>query len=54
MSENKTMWAERIGHELYVFWRGIPIYKRWNKKDDSKSQPSRLFNDNGWPNEEII
>ena len=24
------LWSERRGHELYVFWRGILIYKRWD------------------------
>lgn len=47
------MWAQQIGHELYVFWRGKVIYKRWTSKSGKKTQPSVLFNEQ-WPNEEII
>ncbi len=46
------LWAEQIGQELYVFHRGMPIYKRW-MKNGKKTQPSVLFNVNGWPNEEV-
>ncbi len=45
------MYSERIGNELYVFRNGELVYKRWGKK---KTQPSLLFNTNGWPNEWII
>lgn len=48
------MWSKRIGHELYVFFAGKLIYKKWFKKGtNEKSQPSVLFNKQ-WPNEEIL
>jgi len=52
MKIHPTMWAEKIGHELYVFWRGKIIYKSWLTKSGKKTQPSVLFNEK-WPNEEI-
>lgn len=37
--------------ELYVYFKGKLLYKRWlGKKIGSKRQPSLLFNVNGWPN----
>lgn len=41
------------GHELYVFRNGELVYKRWTNKNGKKTQPSLLFNTNGWPNEWI-
>lgn len=56
--QTPIMWSEVHGHELYVFWRGRVIYKRWIDKKSKKSkkgmkqQPSVLFN-HQWPNVEI-
>lgn len=44
------MWSERIGHELYVYWRGELVYKKWYTP---KSRPSILLNGKGWPNQWI-
>jgi hypothetical protein len=51
--EKTLMWAERIGHELYIFWRGKLIYKRWVGKNGKKTQASVIFNEK-WPNVEVI
>lgn len=48
------MWSETHGHELYVFCNGELVYKRWTSRSGRKTQPSLLFNTNGWPNEWII
>lgn len=37
-------WTIRGYNDLYVCWRGRPIYKRW----DSPGHPSVLLNDK-WP-----
>lgn len=48
------LWSERIDGELYVYFRGKLIYKRWYKKgSNEKHQPSIIINDNGYPNEWI-
>lgn len=41
------MWSERHGNEVYVFWNGQLIYKRWLNPDGGK-QASALFNEH-WP-----
>lgn len=48
------MWSKQVGHELYVYHDGRVIYKRWTTKSGNKTQPSVIFNDNGWPNVEVI
>lgn len=49
----KLFWAERHGDELYVFYCGVLIYKRWYKSNSNvKKQPSIIFNEQ-WPNEWI-
>jgi hypothetical protein len=49
------MVSEKLGNHLYIFHNGVPIYKRWLRKDGvSKAQPSLLFQTNGWPNEWIV
>lgn len=47
------MTSKQIGHELYVWHNGQLVYKRWTNKSGKKTQPSLLFNVNGWPNEWI-
>jgi hypothetical protein len=42
------MWSERHGDEVYVFWNGALVYKRWVKEDGEK-RASLLFNEH-WPN----
>jgi len=42
------MWSEREGHEVYVFWNGRLVYKRWINADGTKRHPSVLLNE-GWP-----
>jgi hypothetical protein len=45
----KLLWSERhgndyIGYELYVFYAGQIIYKRWYKGDSNEKRlPSKLF-----------
>lgn len=54
-TSSKLLWSERHGDEIYVFFCGKLIYKRWlKKKSTEKRQQSVIFNDNGWPNEEIV
>ena len=54
MKPHPLMWAKRVGDELYIFRAGKVIYKKWFTKNGKKKQPSVLFNENGWPNEDII
>jgi hypothetical protein len=49
----KLMWTKRIGNELYIYWRGKVIYKRWIGKNGQKTQPSIIFNEK-WPNEQVV
>jgi len=52
--QNNTplLWSERIGHELYVYFRGKLIYKRWYKKGSTEKTASIIINDK-FPNEWI-
>lgn len=53
-SKYPVMWSERVGNELYVYFAGKLIYKRWYKKNSTeKRQPSLLLNIKGWLNEWI-
>lgn len=46
------MYSQKIGNHLYIYRNGVLVYKRWLGKDGvSKTQPSLLWNINGWPNE---
>ena len=36
----KLMWAEKHGNHTYIYWRGQPIYKRW---DNDPNHPSIIF-----------
>jgi hypothetical protein len=54
VQQNKPLlWSERIGHELYVYFRGKLIYKRWYKWKSTEKSASIIINDNGYPNEWI-
>lgn len=47
------MWSERVGSEIYVFYNGSLIYKRWLGADGQKRQPSLLVNLE-WPTVWIV
>ena len=46
------MWANRLGHEVYVWRNGKLVYKRWQDADGNKTQNSILLNEH-WPNVRI-
>jgi hypothetical protein len=48
MSKNAAMWSEVRDGEVYVFWNGELVYKRWIDGQGNKRQPSLLAN-KGWP-----
>lgn len=39
--------------ETYIYKDGQLVMKRWVGKTGKKTQPSVLFNINGWPNEQV-
>lgn len=48
---------ESIRHlnHLYVFYKGVLIYKQWLRPDGSKTEPSGLFNQGHlWGYQKII
>lgn len=53
LKNKPLLWSERINHELYVYFRGKLIYKRWFKKGSTEKTASIIINDNGFPNEWI-
>lgn len=50
--DKPLLWSERIGNELYVYFRGKLIYKRWYKSKSTDKKSSILINEK-WPNEWI-
>ncbi len=48
------MYSKTIGNHLYVYRDGELVYKRWNGKKGGKTQPSLLWNTNGWPHEWVV
>jgi hypothetical protein len=42
------MWSERRENEIYVYWNGVLVYKRWLKPNGEKAA-SILLNEI-WPN----
>lgn len=42
------MWSERHGNEVYVFWNGELVYKRWLDDSGRKRHASLLAN-REWP-----
>lgn len=42
------MWSERHGNEVYVFWNGELVYKRWLDDSGRKLRASLLAN-REWP-----
>jgi len=47
------MWSERHGNEVYVFWHGELVYKRWLDDSGHKRHASMLVN-REWPSVWII
>ena len=45
---NPPLWSERHGNHLFVYWRGVPIYKNYDSKEASV-----ILDKKGWPNERI-
>lgn len=43
----------RHGNHLYVFYEGDLIYKQWLDENNSKNEPSMIFN-REFPSERII
>lgn len=50
----KITWSERIGNELYVYYCGTLIYKKWYNPGTNKKSRSILLGHNGRLLEEII
>lgn len=47
------MHVHKNKNELYIYKDGQLVMKRWVNTRGKKTQPSVLFNINGWPNEQI-
>lgn len=39
--------------ERYIWHKGKLMLKQWFTRNKKKAQPTKIFNHNGWPNEDM-